>query len=246
MPYQLALQMPRHPPGGETISLVVPPRGFVETRRNSSSERKKSHEAMRLCRSLAIGACSCWVRRGGLQPHSLAWGSPRPKDAGKSPRQISGGWGGRNEQAFCCLMLVFHTELELHVCSRTGLEGITERQDESCRGRQKISCASALHLAWHAACDPLPPEIHLKRASLTKGNSAGLLPAQPQKSLSSASDGSVPCAAPHQAACQSTAHHTRYCSNAMHNVRKETEITVNKTHFLMVVLSIITTSLQAL
>lgn len=99
--------MPRHPPGGETISLVVPPRGFVETRRNSSSERKKSHEAMRLCRSLAIGACSCWVRRGGLQPHSLAWGSPRPKDAGKSPRQISGGWGGRNEQAFCCLMLVF-------------------------------------------------------------------------------------------------------------------------------------------
>lgn len=139
MPYQLAVQMPRHPPGGETISLVVPPRSFVETRRNSSSKRKKSHEAMRPCSSLAIGACSCWVRRGGLQPDSLAQGSLRPKDAGKGPREISGGRGGRNKQAFCCLILVFHTKLELHVCSRTGLEGITERQDESRRGRHRKS-----------------------------------------------------------------------------------------------------------
>lgn len=85
MPYQLAVQMPRHPPGGETISLVVPPHSFVETRRNSSSKRKKSHEAMRPCSSLAIGACSCWVRRGACNPTAWPSAASDPRMQAKVP-----------------------------------------------------------------------------------------------------------------------------------------------------------------
>lgn len=68
VPYQLALQMPRHPPQEETIRLVVHPHSITETRRNSSNKRKKSHKTMQPGCLLAIGACSCRGGREGLSP----------------------------------------------------------------------------------------------------------------------------------------------------------------------------------
>lgn len=75
VPYQLALQMPRHPPQEETIRLVVHPHSITETRRNSSNKRKKSHKTMQPGCLLAIGACSC---RGGREGGPVPIPVPRP------------------------------------------------------------------------------------------------------------------------------------------------------------------------
>lgn len=148
MPYQLAVQMPRHTPGRETSSLVVPPRSITERRRNSNSERKKSHKTPPLCRSLAIGACSCWGRRGGPGP------SPRP--CGPDGQQLGQGQprtrgSGRRSQAKLWRKVVVETSKCFapsrlffarswsRACAAGQVWKGLERQDESRRGRHRKS-----------------------------------------------------------------------------------------------------------